>query len=101
MGDRFYEQQNQHFNRPRGTKRMTEKKKRRLKKDALEELAVVMNLPVAPEGLTKMTIADIDNLKYDIADAIEQAEKLAFQEGERSWLFNRERRKATAKELKK
>ena len=61
MGDRFYEQQNEHFNRARGQKRMPpEKPKRKLKKDIVAEIDNALKSSL--KGLDKMTIADLEKL---------------------------------------
>lgn len=66
MSDRFYEQQNEHFKRARGQKRMPpEKPKRRLKKDVIAE---IHNIMPKLTGLEKLTLADLDILLESVLE---------------------------------
>ncbi|RLF44922.1 MAG: hypothetical protein DRN17_03530 [Thermoplasmata archaeon] len=66
MSDRFYTQQNEYFKLPKGNTKLTDKKVRRLKKDAIAEVEKLLN--VVPDGIEKMTIANIDSLFETLCD---------------------------------
>ena len=70
MGDRFYQQQNEYFNSPRGKKTMTKKPTRRLKKDAIDELTKALGAEI--KLLERLTIATIDELTEAVKELKEK-----------------------------
>lgn len=69
MGDRFYQQQNEYFNKPRGQKKMSEKPKRKLKKDVVKELEAILGEPIP--NIERSTIATLESLINSINKLLE------------------------------